>query len=260
MIRILTSDFWLQASAEFRRWALVIAGCAIALALGAWWLEHDARVRQEAQAEILDRQDAATITALKTQADQAFAAANESAAREKQAEAKLAAQSMAENRLKAQLAAVQVAAQRDQQRRAALPPAEVKQAVAEQIGDQGVRGQVPGVSKNEIVLTETGVRKVDDALAELKSCQEQNALGTQLIETCLAQRDSLDAIARERGSQLDNFKTALKAQQDLAGAEKTKLERQVTIARGGWLRRTWEKVEVPVLLIAGFSLGVAVAR
>ena len=104
------------------------------------------------------------------------------------------------------------------------------------------------------------MRQVDNALLDLKACREQDALGKELLENCLGQRASLNAIAAERGAQLDSFKAAFKAQQDVAGTEKKQLARQLETAQGGWAQRTWEKVDGPVLLLAGLAIGWRVAR
>jgi hypothetical protein len=95
------------------------------------------------------------------------------------------------------------------------------------------------------------VRKVDTTLLDLKACQAQDGLGKQLLQNCVAQRDSLASIVSERGQQLDSFKTALKAQQDLAGTEKAQLERQLQTAQGGRLQRIWNAVKFP----AGLAIG-----
>lgn len=242
--------------AEVRRWSLTIAVGAVLLALGGWWFEHNARVRQAAEAEILDRQATLTIQALKNQADIAMAANKESAAREMQARAELSARETAERLLRVRLASIEAAAQRDQERHAALSPAEVKQAVLGQIGAESEAKQGDSL----LDLNEPGTRKVDGLLLELASCYEQDALNKELLQNCLQQRDALDVLDRERGKQLDGYRVALKAQQDLAGAQKAQLERQVVVARGGWLRRNWEKIDGPVLLVAGIIIGAGAAR
>jgi len=278
---------------ELRRWGLTIAAGLLVVGIGAWWLEHDSRLRQAAQAEILDRQDKLAIQALKNQADTALAAVVNSAAREKQARAALSDQALAEKTLLAQLRQMREAATRDAERHAALSPAEVRAEVVRQLGPDGVGAGValplapskegaasrpptseegpasrPPTSEEgaasrpptsvDLRLTEIGVHKVDQALLDLAACREQDALDKEIIDNCVRQRDSLGAIVAERGKQLDSFQTAMAAQQDLAGTEKAQLERQLQTARGGWLRRTWDRVKAPVMFAAGVGIGLAV--
>jgi len=251
---------------EARRWGLLIAACALVLGLGAWLLEHDARVRQAAEAAILDRQDKLAIQLLKNEADMALAAVAASAAREKQAAAQLSARVTAEQQLQFQLVSLQAAAQRDKERHAALPPAQVRAEVVKRLGPESVVGaeqdsaRTANAVRQPLELTDVGIRKVDEALLDLKACREQNALGNQLLENCLGQRDSLSEIAQERGTQLDGYKLALKAQQDLNGQQKAQFERQLATVRGSWLKRTWEKVDGPIMLGVGVLIGYKAAK
>jgi hypothetical protein len=254
--------------------------------LGAWWYEHQARLRQARELAQLQKQSATSLAALEARAAAAIRQANE---RNAQAIHALEAQRRRLERDARDLAARRQALQERERAEAAetaiLSPAELARRVAAEL-----EGKELGVGKREpsnpephasdlgsssptslganprgepdsllptpaLVLNEPQLRKLAAALVERDACREQQQVMEAQFSNCRGQVDAHAAILRRQADSLAQLNVALAAKDEILARRETQHQAELKAARGGRLARVARVVECVAI---GIALGVVI--
>jgi len=249
------------------------------IALGAWWYEHGAHLRQAGELHELEKQTAGNISQLQAQAAAAVREANQGRARQI-VELDMARQKTERDAatLHQRLLALQAEQQAQARQVAALPTPEVAHRVAARLGlgpgdvggrDSGLGARVSGlVNKSSsfpspesqvpspgFSLSEAALRQVETALVELDGCKQQAQVRDNLLGNCKQQAASSASIIDQQKASLTSLNEALADKDRILAASRQQQKAELKIARGAFsqrLARTLEHVAI------GVAIGLAV--
>ena len=249
------------------------------IALGAWWYEHGAHLKQAGELHELEKQTAGNISQLRAQAAAAVREANQGRARQI-VELEMAHQKTERDAatLHQRLAALQADQQAQAQKVAALPTPEVARRVAARLGlgpgDVGGRDSGLGARGSGLVnksssfpspesqvpspgfsLSDAALRQVETALVELDGCKQQAQVRDNLLGNCKQQAASSASIIDQQKASLLGLNQALADKDRILAASDQRQKAELKIARGAFsqrLARTLEHVAI------GVAIGLAV--
>ena len=241
------------------------------IALGAWWYEHGAHLKQAGELHELEKQTAGNISQLRAQAAAAVREANQGRARQI-VELEMARQKSERDAatLHQRLAALQAEQQAQAQKVAALPTPEVARRVAARLGlgpgDMETRESEVGSRESGptpdsrlptpgFSLSEAALRQVETALVELDGCQQQAQVRDSLLGNCKQQAASSASIIDQQKASLVGLNEALADKDRILAASRQQQKAELKIARGAFsqrLARTLEHVAI------GVAIGLAV--
>jgi len=241
------------------------------IALGAWWYEHGAHLKQAGELHELEKQTAGNISQLRAQAAAAVREANQGRARQI-VELEMARQKTERDAatLRQRLAALQADQQAQVQKVAALPAPEVARRVAARLGlgpsdmetrESGVGSRESGPTPDSRLpnpgfsLSEAALRQVETALVELDGCKQQAQVRDNLLGNCKQQAASSASIIDQQKASLLGLNEALADKDRILAASDRRQKAELKIARGAFsqrLARTLEHVAI------GVAIGLAV--
>src|SRR2546426_2786754 len=258
------------ALAEIVTLSPVALGIAL-IALGAWWYEHGAPLKQAGELHELKQQTAANISQLRGQAAAAVREANQGRARQI-VEVEMARQKSERDAatLHQHLLALQADQQAQARKVAALPTPEVAHRVAARLGlgpgDVETRGSGFGIRESGptpdfrlptpgFSVSETALRKVETALVELDGCKQQAQIEDSLIGNCKQQAASSASIIDQQKASLLGLNQALADKDRILAASQQQAKGELKMARGTLTQRVVHTLEHVAI---GVAIGLAV--
>jgi len=254
----------------------------------AWSCEHQARMRDTAEAKQVKKQAAEDISRLEQQAAGALQAAKQSAQAVGELETKRQALEREAEGLRQSLALLQKQELASAGEVATLPTSEVVSRVASRLqepapgvrdhgaGQQspspqtpaagsgekqpaaGVKSDVPnlpGPSGPTLVLSDQGVRKVETALVELDSCRQQVQVLGQQVSNFERQSKLNSAIIDQQSSTIAKLNSALADKDQILARTQSADRAELKAARGTWQSRLARAAE---FFAGGFVAGMLV--
>lgn len=228
------------------------------LTLGLWFWEHDAHLRQAYELGQLKKQTAADVSALQTKAEAAVREANQQRAQAvRELEAREAKFAQEAQELRQRVATLQEEEQARLERVAALPAPELVTRVSTRLGlpqadqESGQPGSPSAALPTTLLLGEEGLRKVDRALVELDSCQEQGAALNEQMANLNDQLQTSAALAGQQAAAIEKLNQALQAKDRVLAESEAEHRAELKAARGtrlGRLKRAVEHVALGVVI------------
>ena len=270
------------ALAELVTLSPIALGIAL-VALGAWWYEHGAHLKQAGELHELEKQTAANISQLRAHAA-AVREANQGRA-QRIVELEMARQKSERDAatLHQRLLALQADQQAQARKVAALPTPEVARRVTARLGlesrDLGlVTGDSGALTPNPSPASGRGgtgtvgegsrppnpgprapspefLRQVETALVELDGCKQQAQVRDNLIGNCKEQAASSAAIIDQQKASLLGLNQALADKDRILAATEQQRKAELKMARGTFTQRVVHTLEHVAI---GVAIGLAV--
>jgi hypothetical protein len=241
-----------RAAVFLKVWGVALAiGVVLVLALGVTYYRWKGQIRRAAQAELLNQQQAGDIAKLRAGAQASGAQASAHDARIRELAGQLDKSAVRSQQLTAQLAA---AVEREKQARAEigkLSGPEVAQQVTQALGPSDQRTIGPSEDQG---------RKILEIIGERNACQEQSLLKDQQLANCEERNSMFNVQRSELLAQVGDLQQAYDLEKRAFDARDELAKKQLKGARGSWAQRAWEKIDGPVLFLAGVGVTALVKR
>jgi septal ring factor EnvC (AmiA/AmiB activator) len=230
---------------------LTLAVVLLIAALGITYYRWESELRRAAQVELLNQQQAAEITALRSGSAQAEDRAVQAEGRARQLGEELEKLTVESRQLTGKLEKLQTEGKAEQARIAALTPVEVAAEVGKEIGPSD--GRTIGPSEDQL-------RKVLEIITDRDACVQLSTLNSQLFANCRESLVDYAAIGDQQAKQIQELKQALDLGKRAFDKRDDLAKVQVQTAQGTWIHRAWNKVKFPVGIVLGGVGGYMVGR
>ena len=237
--------------ARVPRARLVLWGACLIL-LAAWWLEHQARLRQTIELAQLQKQKAQAAAAIRDANERNRQAIHELEAKRSELEREA-------SDLAARLRSLQASERTQAAQVAALPSAELARRVTDELAARDSGAAAEEQSQNSKLETRNSDRVSDDgfrvslsspqlrnlaaALVERDACREQKQVVGEQFANCRAQVDANAAIIQQQVDSLAKLNQAVSAKDEILARRETQQQAELTAARGSRLSRLARAVE-----------------
>jgi hypothetical protein len=225
---------------------LALLAALLVAALAVTYYRWRAEIRRAAQAELLNRQQAEEIVALRGAAARSEAQAAAREGRIQELVAEVAKKEAISRQLSDNLEKLKAEAAAEQARIAAVPAPELAAELENRLGE---------------TKSEGAARKIRATIADRDACREQEVVKDQQLQICRESMIDYAAIGEQQALQIQSLKQALDLEKRAFEQRDDLAKSQVNAAKGSWLGRTLGKAKWFVIGVGvGAVAGAAAAR